>query len=168
MIKPTKLWESYPTIQGGEAPCKVNGKKKFNDQCATRLRVALASYGVKTTNLVPKGRLRWYHNSFQGHELAVEKLANGLARVPIGGIQKKAQVVPVTFNKDISGKKGIIFFKDFWAGNGESFRNLSGVHIDLWSGSRLTDWRTWPLISSTFNKGRNYSKSKGIWFWRGL
>lgn len=168
MIKFTKLWESYPTIQGDKAPCKTNGKKNFEDQCAIRLGVALASSGVKTTNLVPKGRHCWHHESSQGHVLAAEELANGLARFPIGGIQKKIKIDPATFQKDISGKKGIIFFKDFWTRNGENFRNRSGDHIDLWNGSRLTDWRTWFLISSTFNTGGNYSKSKEIWFWRVL
>lgn len=30
---------------------------------------------------------------------------------------------------------------------------------------QLTDWRTWFVISSTFNLGGNFSKSKEIWFW---
>jgi hypothetical protein len=166
MITFQKLWDSYPTIQGDKAPCKTQGKKNFDDQCAIRLGAALADNGVKTTNLVPKSRHCWHHDVNEGHVLAAEELALGLARYPIGGIQRKIEISPDTFQKDISGKKGIVFFKDFWTRNGENFRNRSGDHIDLWNGSRLTDWRTWFLISSTFNTGGTYSKSKEVWFWR--
>jgi len=168
VIKFQQLWDSYPTIQGDKTPCKTNGKTNFDDQCAIRLGAALAKNGVKTTNLVTKGRHCWQHDISEGHVLAAEELANGLARFHIGGIQKKIEINPSSFQKDLVGKKGIIFFKDFWARNGESVRNRSGDHIDLWNGSRLTDWRTWFLISATFNTGGTYSRSKEIWFWRVL
>lgn len=168
MLTFQKLWDSYPTIQGDKAPCKKNGKKNFEDQCAIRLGVALAQNGVKTLNLVPKSRHCWHHEVKEGHILAAEELANGLSKFPIGGVQKKIDLEPSTFQKDIAGKSGIIFFKDFYTRNGESFRNRSGDHIDLWNGSRLTDWQTWFLISSAFNIGGDYKKSKEIWFWRVL
>lgn len=168
MIKFQKLWEAYPTIQGDKTPCKTNGIVNFSDQCAIRLGAALAKNGVKTTNLVTKGRHCWQHETSEGHILAAEELANGLARFPIGGVQRKIELATDSFQKEIAGKKGIIFFKDFWTRDGESFRNRSGDHIDLWNGSRLTDWRTWFLISATFNTGGTYSKSKEIWFWRML
>jgi hypothetical protein len=168
VIKFQQLWDSYPTIQGDKTPCTTNGKTNFDDQCAIRLGSALAKNGVKTTNLVPKGRHCWQHDISEGHVLAAEELANGLARFHIGGIQKKIEINPSTFQKDLIGKKGIIFFKDFWTRNGESFRNRSGDHIDLWNGSPLTDWRTWFLMSATFNTGGTYSRSKEIWFWRVL
>lgn len=168
MIKFQNLWEDHPTIQGEKAPCKSNGKVNFKDQCAIRLGTTLAKNGVTTTILVPKDRHCWYHETAAGHILAAEELANGLSRSPIPGIQRKINVNPNTYQKDIFGKKGIIFFKDFWTRSGENIRNRSGDHIDLWNGSRLTDWRTWFLISSTFNIGGTYSKSKEIWFWRVL
>lgn len=168
MITFQELWKAYPTVQGDKSPCKTDGKKNFEDQCAIRLGTALSRNGVDTTNLVPKGRHCWHHESSQGHVLAAEELANGLVRFPIAGVHKCLKIDPNTFQKDISGKNGIIFFKDFWARSGESFRNRSGDHIDLWNGSRLTDWRTWFLISATFNLGGNYSKSKEVWFWRVL
>ncbi len=165
MVKFQKLWDSHPNIQGDKAPCKTNGVKNFQDQCAIRLGTALSSNGVKTTNLVPKVRHCWHHETSEGHVLAAEELANGLLKYPILGIAKKIEVGSGTFQKTLSNKKGIVFFKDFWQRDGENFRNRSGDHIDLWNGSRLTDWRTWFLISSTFNLGGNYSKSKEIWFW---
>jgi hypothetical protein len=132
VIKFQNLWEAYPTIQGDQAPCKTNGKKSFEDQCVIRLGAALADNGVRTTNLVPKSRHGWQHQTSDGHILAAEELANGLARFPIGGIQKMIDVDPSTFQNDLVRKKwDSIFFKDFWTRNGENFRNRSGDHIDL-------------------------------------
>lgn len=160
-----KLWDNYPTIQGDKAPCRTDGIKNFQDQCAIRLGAALSSNGVKTTNLVPKARHCWYHNTSDGHILAAEELASGLTNYSMPGVSHKESVNPATYQKELAGRKGIIFFKDFWQRDGEIYRNRSGDHIDLWNGSRLTDWRTWFFISSTFNLGGNYSKSKEIWFW---
>ncbi|PCK06167.1 MAG: hypothetical protein COA42_17580, partial [Alteromonadaceae bacterium] len=56
----------------------------------------------------------------------------------------------------ISGKKGIIFFKDYYGSNQQ------GDHIDLWNGSRLTKFKTW--IEFSFRDGRHYSKAT-VWFW---
>lgn len=54
MLEFKKMWENYPTIQGESAPCKTNGKKNFDDQCAIRLGACLVSCGVDTTNSFPK------------------------------------------------------------------------------------------------------------------
>ncbi len=59
------------------------------------------------------------------------------------------------FNK-ISGRKGIIFFKDHY-GTGDQ-----GEHIDLWNESRLTKYKTW--IEFAFRGGKHYAKAD-IWFW---
>lgn len=104
MIKFKELWDSYPTIQGEKAPCKTDGKKNFEDQCAIRLGVSLAQNGVKTTNLVSKQRHCWHHKNSDGHILAAEELANGLAKHPIPGIQKATNIDSKKFQKDLSGK----------------------------------------------------------------
>ncbi len=83
------------------------------------------------------------------------------------------------FSKEVSGKKGIIFFKDYWQrthnGKKESFRNRSGDHIDLWDGSKITDWRSWARIHMRMgNFGlhdfvpgwSDLENSKAVWFWR--
>lgn len=165
MITFEKLWNSYPTINGEKAPCQTNGVKNFSDQCAIRLGVALASCGVVTSKLVPTKRHCWQHQANEGHILAAEELANGLMKANIPGIGALLKINPDTFQNDLSGKKGIIFFKDFWARKGEEFDQRSGDHIDLWNLNRMSDWRTWFFISSTFNTGGSYSKSKAVWFW---
>lgn len=99
------------TTQGDKSPCKTNGKKNFEGQCAIRPGAALAKSGVKTTNLVARGRHCWQHETSEGHVLAAEELANGLAKYAIGGIQKKIAIDPSTFQKDIEGKSGIVFLR---------------------------------------------------------
>jgi hypothetical protein len=172
MLTFNKLWENYPTILGEKTLCKTDGKINFDDQCAIRLGSTLSSNGVDTLKIVSKGRHCWQHGASDGHILAAEELATGLNRLSIDGIGKLVKLSPSEFQREISNKQGIIFFKDFWqrtntkTGKKESYRNRSGDHIDLWNGSRLTDWKTWFLISSTLNTNGAYGKSKEIWFWR--
>lgn len=91
----------------------------------------------------------------------------------IPGLQKAVKGSPDDFAKKLSGKRGIIFFKDDYQrtnnGKKESFRNRSGDHIDLWNGSRLTDWFTWIKIQAGFSWEGSFSdfgKTKEVWFWR--
>lgn len=51
----------------------------------------------------------------------------------------------------------------------ESFRNRSGDHIDLWSGSRLTARNSYLRIHWGMNIDgiwSSYSHAKEVWFWR--
>lgn len=165
MLRFKQLWDNYPTIQGEKAPCRTGGKKNFDDQCAIRVGSSLASCGVDTLTLVRKQRHCWHHKPSLGHVLAAEELAHGLSKKKITGIGAMKKVDPAEFPSLLTGKTGVIFFKDFWARTGESFAQRSGDHIDLWRKSRLTDWRTWFMISRMLNSSGNYSNSKEVWFW---
>ncbi|NOZ53453.1 MAG: hypothetical protein GXP08_10000 [Gammaproteobacteria bacterium] len=88
-------------------------------------------------------------------------------KLPINGIQPGEDIQPKIFKQILSGKKGIVLFKDYWQRQGEN--NPSGDHIDLWNGSRLTDWRTWLRIQMDIvipGIWEDLSKSKKIRFWR--
>ena len=179
MLTFQKLWENHPTITGNDNPCKTNGKPNFPNQCAIRLGVSLAKCGVKTYH-IPGAIHCWHkHDKSLGHIIRAEELANGLNRYIIPGLQKVVKVSPDDFAKELSGKRGIIFFKDYWQrtnnGKKESFRNRSGDHIDLWNGHRITDWRSWGRIHArigsfglhTFVPGwSDLEDSKSVWFWR--
>lgn len=170
MLTFQKLWENHPTISGDDNPCTTDGKVNFSDQCAIRIGVALSKCGVNTANM-PGVRYCWQHDKSAGHILAAEELANGLKGSHIAGMGRLQKIEPNKFKDKISSQKGIIFFKDYWSRSGESYRNRSGDHIDLWNGSRLTDWFTWIRIQAGFSwEGRfsDYRKSKEIWFWRVL
>lgn len=67
----------------------------------------------------------------------------------------------------IEGKRGIVFFQNYWGPGNQ------GDHIDLWNGSRLTDWSSWVRIHSrlgasvlhAFADLSDYTKSQSVWFW---
>lgn len=180
MIKFKQLWENHPTITGEDNPC-VNrqGKKNFINQCAIRVGVALSKSDVNTA-LLPGAIHCWHgHAKSEGHVIRAEELANALTKYPIAGLSRVIKVEPENFAKELRGRKGIIFFKDYWqrTNNGveESLRNRSGDHIDLWNGSRLTSWRSWFRIHAvigrfgphTFSSDTSdYRQAKEIWFWR--
>lgn len=128
----------------------------------------MAACGVDTTSLVPKGRHCWHHKVSLGHVLAAEELAQGLAKIKISGLAATKKLNPASFQHLLAGKTGIIFLKDFWARTGEHFTQRSGDHIDLWKKDRLSDWRTWFMISRVLNTSGNYSNSKEVWFWEVL
>jgi len=114
MITFKRLWNNHPTIMGNNNPCATNGKPNFSSQCAIRMGVALAKCGVKTAR-IPGVTHCWYgHDKSEGHVVRAEELANGIIKYPIAGIQKVIKVSPENFSKDLSGKTGVIFFKDYW------------------------------------------------------
>jgi hypothetical protein len=172
-----QLWENHPVITGDKNPCSTNGKPNFSNQCAIRLGTALAACGVDTTKL-PGVRHCWYHDKKLGHTLSAEELAASLKKYQTHGVGALQAVEPSEFAEKIEGKTGIIFFKDYWQrtvnGKNETFRNRSGDHIDLWNGSRITDWFSWMRIYMRIgNFGihslrgdiSDYEESKAIWFW---
>ena len=172
-----KLWNNYPTTKEKTSPCSTNGRPNFPDQCAIRVGVALSACGVDTRKL-PGVRHCWQHKS---HALAAEELAMALKSFPIAGIGKMQEIEPSEFYEALRGKRGIIFFKDYWQrtvnGKKETFRNRTGDHIDLWDGLKITDWRSWARIHvrvgnvglHTFVPGwSDLEHSKSIWFWRVL
>ena len=62
---------------------------------------------------------------------------------------------------------GIVFFQNYWGPGSQ------GGHIDLWNGSRLTDWRTWARINlrigdyglHNLGAGSDFQKAQSVWFW---
>ncbi|WP_188150498.1 T6SS effector amidase Tae4 family protein [Teredinibacter waterburyi] len=164
MVKFKNLWDSYPD----EPPCS---KKDFSDQCAIKVGNALAKCGVKTITLVKRTRHCWHHEVGEGHTLAAEELAAGLAKVRIQGISSAVEIKPENFKSQLTGKKGIVFFKDYWLRSADKPGRPTGDHIDLWNGSRLTDWRTWVRIQFGLvipGVWSDLEKSKKILFWKVL
>lgn len=177
MVTFKQLWGNHPTISGEENPCTTNGKKNFPNQCAVRVGVALTKCGVKTTS-IPGVTHCWQHPKSAGHVIRAEELSIGLTKVRLPGLNSVIKVNPKSFSEELSGKRGIIFFKDYWrrtnSGSKESFRNRSGDHIDIWNGSRITDRTSWARIylrigsfglHSITDRFSDFEDSKEIWFW---
>ncbi|MBL1261311.1 MAG: hypothetical protein COB33_012350 [Thiotrichaceae bacterium] len=182
MVTFQKLWENHPTITGDENPCTTNGKSNFPNQCAIRMGVSLARCGVDTSR-IPGAIHCWHkHDKSLGHIIRAEELAKGLEKhsVFIPGVQKVQKVNPEEFKDTLRGKRGIIFFKNYWRrtnnGKKESFRNRSGDHIDLWNGHKITSPNSWARIHlrigsfglHSFGLYSDLEDSKSIWFWRVL
>jgi len=154
VIKFTKLWGNHPTVESfiDDFPCKKNGKKAFKNQCAIRMGVTFDKSGVNMKSF--KGAKCW-HGHKPAHILRAEELGNWL-KGPFSPFKKIIIFEGVNGFSKISGKKGIVFFKDYYG------RNNQGDHIDLWNGSRLTKYATW--FDFAFRDGRHYSKAT-VWFW---
>ncbi|MGD8910412.1 MAG: type VI secretion system amidase effector protein Tae4 [Chromatiales bacterium] len=145
-----KMWDNHPT---GEYPCRdSSGKKAFTNQCAIRMGVAFDKAGVSTNSF--KGARCW-HGHAPKHILRAEELANWL-KGPFSPFRKIEIFDAANGFRRISGRRGVIFFKDYYGHNGQ------GDHIDLWNGSRLTEFLSW--FHFFFTDGRHYVKAK-VWFW---
>lgn len=163
-MKPTfkNLWENHPSISGymNGKPCSKNGVPYFNNQCAIRMGHALQASGFDVSKI--SVRLCWHHKKQNFHALAAEELAKGLNKAAVPGIGRVQKLEPKDFTTPIDGKTGIIFFKDYWMRSGESYKQRTGDHIDLWNRNRLTNSSFYTFWSNYFH---TYDNSKEIWFW---
>jgi hypothetical protein len=121
-----ELWDAYPKFD----PC--NGH--YRDQCAARLGEALRGCGIEGLSF--KGaRCGVDHPS---HMLRAAEVAEWLHRRPFAGCPQAASLTPKTWDSDIKGQTGIVFFDGYWHRDSDGPEVTTGNHIDLWNGSRLT------------------------------
>lgn len=103
------------------------------------------------------------------HAIRAEELGNWLAGQPIPGMGAREMIDPATYQDDLDGRTGFIFFKDYWQRDGETFQNRSGDHIDLWNENRTTgNWFSWSrnLQEALSSSVSDRNQAKGIWFWQ--
>jgi hypothetical protein len=169
------VWDNHPDIADLEHnPCQdKDGLPAYGNECAIRMGIALKRAGV-TVPKKPKAHPRLAHCWVSGHKdeqhvLRAETLAKWIVkqRKLFGTVQKKRGLdwdsksgVDWEFFKD---RKGIVFFKDFWArtrpnGTEESAKQMSGDHIDVWNGSEQGG-------AAEGNSNDYFHRSKQIWFW---
>ncbi len=151
------LWDAHPAVQGDPSPClNKAGEPAFANQCAIRMGVALKAVGITVTGC----KVCWHGHSGKQHVLLAEQLATFLLgqKRKLGTVEKKKgknwdskDGVDVTH---YHGRKGIIFFKDFWTRDGESESNPTGDHIDVWDGA-----------SQGQGSDGYFERSKQLWFW---
>jgi hypothetical protein len=170
MIRFKDLWENHATVSDVDNPCQKDGKPAFSNQCAIRVGNALALSGYDTSNL-PGAEHCWHHPKSEGHILRAEQLASALMLKRPSSFAKPESIPVKNFKTHIAGKKGVIFFKDYWLRNSDPSNSPTGDHIDLWNGSRLTDWTSWIRITTGLSIDgvwSDFGKSKEILFWRVL
>lgn len=157
-----ELWKNHPNITGEEP---LLDKRQYDNQCAINLYTALQRSGVSVKSF--HGQLSWQKDKPK-YAIRAQEVANWLASAahPIFPAKVEKFEGKEVFEK-IKGKTGIIFFQNYWgAGN-------QGDHIDLWNGSRLTDWRTWVRIHIRIGEyglhnlgaGSDFQKAASVWFW---
>jgi Type VI secretion system (T6SS), amidase effector protein 4 len=156
------LWGNHPTIKG-DSP--LLDTKVYENQCAINLSAALMRSGIEMNNYT--GVWSWETGKTK-YAIRAQELADWLAK-PNAQLPSKVEkfVGKEVFSKT-AGKTGIVFFQNYWgAGN-------QGDHIDLWNGSRLTDWRTWARIHvrlgnyglHNLGAGSDFQKAQTAWFWK--
>lgn len=160
------IWKSYPETDSIKARCtnkQTNGNQAFTDYCAIKLSECLSRSGVDISAY--KGNRCWSHTG-KKHILLAEDLATGLKKFTPLGFGQPKMISPVTFQKDLDAKTGIIFFKDYWQRGKESDENRSGDHIDLWNKNKITSSSMLVRgVLEFFGRVSDLNKSKEIWFW---
>jgi len=121
-----EIWDAYPKFD----PCSGG----YTDQCAARIGESLRGCGVEGLSF--KGAR--CHVDHPGHMLRAAEVAEWLHRRPFAGCPEALSVKPKTWEKEIHGKTGIIFFDGYWHRKTDGQNVTTGNHIDLWNGSRLT------------------------------
>ncbi len=157
----TTLWSNHPNIKD-DAP--LLDKKVYENQCAINMSAAWIRSGMNLSGYT--GALSWEKEKPK-YAIRAQELANWFA-TPRSHLHANVQKFGGKNVFDaIKSKPGIIFFQNYWgAGN-------QGDHIDLWNGSRLTDWRTWARIHMRIGEfglhnlgaGSDFQKAASVWFW---
>lgn len=156
-----QLWDNHPTVKD-EDP--LLDKRQYQNQCAVNLYAALQRSGMNFRTF--NGQLSWQKDKPK-YAIRAQELANWLARPGILPSKKVEKYGGKEVFENIKGKRGIIFFQNYWGPGNQ------GAHIDLWNGTRLTDWFTWVRIHARIGSFGVHSvtplsdleKSESVWFW---
>jgi hypothetical protein len=133
------LWDNYATGNPYDDPTG-----EYRNQCAIRMSVTLHRVGIEMKSFSQKlvkpapGKQTIRRILIGGKATATraDEMADWLKLKPFTGLQKPENVTGSDWKFRISGRTGIIAFKNYWRRDGE--RDASGGHIDLWNGSRIT------------------------------
>ena len=166
MITFEELWKNYPKKNEIKVRCQnkqATGSQPFGNYCAIMLSDALIKLGVSTINA--KARKCWGHPGMK-HILLAEEMAAWLKQSGFIWLGTAKKINPGSFQKELDGKTGIVFFKDYWQRGDETFDSRSGDHIDLWNKDELTGGSMLTrTIYEFFGIVSDLNKSREIWFW---
>lgn len=137
-----QLWASHPANSGELYPClSSDGEPTYENQCAVRMGVALEGAGFSLADF-PGARCSRGH----GHVIRAQELADWLLKQ--ADMLGKAEIHKDVAVARFTGRKGIVFFRDFWGTNNR------GDHIDVWNGSRMSS-----------GDDDYFERSRQVWFW---
>jgi hypothetical protein len=157
MVSFRDLWGNHPTNTGEQYPCQHNGAATYANQCAVRMGVCLKRAGVPVEQL--RGPVACgVHGREELHLLRASEVANAISGIAGVGPRYKLQN-PDDFANELNGRKGIIYFANYWYRAGETVP--TGDHIDLWNG-----WRTTAkVLLPWFSWLGGYDRASEILFW---
>jgi hypothetical protein len=108
------------------------------------------------------------------HSTRAYEFAEWLKMRPIANLSTPENITGPNWRDKVAGRTGIIYFFGYWQQEGDSPNNLSGGHIDLWNGERVTNngfiGMAGNFLRFTANRPHwanlsDYGKSKQILFW---
>jgi len=172
-----ELWDNYVT---GDPYSDPSGQ--YKNQCAVRMSATFHTVGIEMKSFSQKlvkpmpGKPVLGRILLDGQATATRayELAEWLKLQPFAGIRSPEDITGPAWRNNVAGRTGIIFFYGYWQQDGDSPDSLSGGHIDLWNGSRLTNngalgaLETFARFTLNMRTGPGYSdlgKSKQILFW---
>lgn len=172
-IKFADLWDNYPS-GSIKHPDNKTGKDVFDDHCAINVSQSLYSCGILLKSF--KGTKCWAcpnkNSSGEGiHAIRAQELSTYLSSRPFAGCPAPQRFTGSTYEAAVKGKKGIIFFKDYWQRQGENSR--TGDHIDLWRESKLASIggtltfirQTFPGVAENFLDMSDLRRASEVLFW---
>lgn len=166
------LWANYPSKSIVHKD--MDDKDAFSNHCAINVSHSIVKSGFKLEKF---GGVKCYHKCPLGdnnHAIRAKELAIWLEKHPFDKrIKKTKYFIGENFEKGILGKKGIVFFENYWQRLGESGTTRTGDHIDLWNKNELASigyfatWlrRTFPEVSEDYLDMSDLRKSKQVLFW---
>lgn len=170
MIRFEQLWKNFPNKEQKiiiKSKCtnkQPDSNKSFTDYCSILLSECFIKSGIDT-NVFNVNKRCWSHSG-KKHVLLAEDLAQALKASPPQGFSQLQKITPRSFQNDLSGKTGVIYFKDYWQRGSQSFAARSGDHIDLWNKNEITSSSMFVReILEFFGRVSDLNNSKEIWFW---
>ncbi|MFC5475131.1 type VI secretion system amidase effector protein Tae4 [Paraherbaspirillum soli] len=177
-----QLWDNYVTGNPYDDPAGTH-----KNQCAIRMSATLHRAGIDMKSFSQKvvkpakGKATIGRILLNGKATSTRanEMAQWLSLRPFEGLPAKPEdITGADWEGKVAGRTGIIFFDGYWQQDGDSSDNLSGGHIDLWNGERLTISGFWGSFSTmgryvgmqAMLPGTNFGwsdlgKSKKILFW---
>ncbi|RZI78673.1 MAG: hypothetical protein EOP38_27420 [Rubrivivax sp.] len=150
------LWANYPKDspyvgKDGKPPAG------YENQCAIKVSLSMQASGVNM------GSFKGATVNVAGKKLAIraEELARWIKVNKPAGLLTPVNLTGADWKAKGSGKKGIIYFANYWRRDGE--KTPSGDHIDLWNESRLTSSGLWGGTLSVLRFGLGVESIDGVY-----
>lgn len=158
------IWSAFNAQP--DRPCSNN---TFSNQCAIRVSNALMECDVDLGGF--PGTRCWGDSSQYNkmHIIRAQEFGVWLRRGALRGLGATETIRPSEYQNSLRGRRGIIFFKDYWQRRNESPANRSGDHIDLWNANRTTGyWWGWTRDFAEWLRDdiSDRNNAREIWFWR--